>query len=247
MKEFKLMKDIDDRVRTVVATIREIELPAAREIFDGVRKPTPLKPKVMRFYERVDALWNFESESQPIACAKGCSYCCHYYVLVRTSEVLALAEAIQALPDSLLTELKDRIAHTVKLTASMNADEYKASNVPCALLKDGLCSVYESRPLTCRTHHSADVGVCARTHENPTQPEQSQYRPIRYAVGIATEMALSHAQQKQDTDDSKYELHAALYEALSASTGVSRWRDGKVAFPNVKNRVPAELSTDQNK
>jgi len=80
-----------------------------------------------------------------LSCRKGCSYCCNNAV-----EILAL----EAVYISNKTNTEFRIGrHPVDHSS------------PCPFLKDNLCSIYEYRPLVCRTYGSLEPSeIC----EDPT-------------------------------------------------------------------------------
>jgi hypothetical protein len=72
-----------------------------------------------------------------IACRAGCSGCCREITLFPV-EAAALLAALAALP-----------AETAAKLATTAAD---VTNDSCPLLAEGLCLVYDSRPIICRTH-----------------------------------------------------------------------------------------------
>ena len=92
-----------------------------------------------------------------LQCGAGCSGCCHHHLSVFAVEAAVLTEAIQALPEAQQTRIRQQ-ANEVK------EREAKGESVACPLLVDNLCSVYESRPLICRTQglpllYEADDGA----------------------------------------------------------------------------------------
>ncbi|MBV1858640.1 MAG: YkgJ family cysteine cluster protein [Nannocystaceae bacterium] len=72
-------------------------------------------------------------------CAQGCDQCCHVDLTVFTVEAAPVRDALQALPAA----TRDRVR--------AQADQ----TLHCAMLLDGLCAVYEHRPLICRSHGTA--------------------------------------------------------------------------------------------
>lgn len=73
-----------------------------------------------------------------ISCRAGCDACCRH-LSVFAIEAAALKEALDALPET-EAELIRRKAGTATPEGA------------CPLLHDGLCLLYEARPIICRTH-----------------------------------------------------------------------------------------------
>ncbi|MBP6824890.1 MAG: YkgJ family cysteine cluster protein [Acidobacteria bacterium] len=82
--------------------------------------------------------------SEHLVCRSGCSGCCHHHLSVFAVEAASIRAAIEALPDSLRVQLKARACETLELEA-------RSESVACPMLIDDRCSIYESRPLICRT------------------------------------------------------------------------------------------------
>ena len=89
--------------------------------------------------QRVDQFCSKISEEhkEQIACTAGCSGCCQH-ISVSPVEAESVRIALEKLPAELLALLARRVD--------------TPADAPCPLLVDGLCTVYESRPLICRTH-----------------------------------------------------------------------------------------------
>ena len=89
---------------------------------------------------RVDELCRgIEERFKPsIACASGCDGCCRHLSLFPV-EAVALATALQDLP------LPDRLRIQERARNARPSD-------PCPLLEEHRCTLYQARPLICRTH-----------------------------------------------------------------------------------------------
>ncbi|QXE92583.1 YkgJ family cysteine cluster protein [Geomonas subterranea] len=89
---------------------------------------------------RVDEICQrtFEAFSPHITCRAGCDACCRHLSIFAV-EAAALTRALRELPagEAELVRAKARGAR---------------EDSPCPLLHDGLCLLYQSRPIICRTH-----------------------------------------------------------------------------------------------
>jgi len=102
-----------------------------------------------------------------VACGTGCSDCCRMNTMIYEHEAIRLAE---------VTGRKmARLAY--RPINEVFAQGAKFNGKPCPFLRESRCSVYEDRPLVCRTHHSL--------LDNPTScsmdiPPAQQIRPPMY-------------------------------------------------------------------
>ena len=78
-------------------------------------------------------------------CKKGCTYCCSYYVTISDIEI----------------QFIEKNNKKIKRKKQFNTDN-KGVGTPCLFLKNGACSIYESRPYVCRRHVvlTPDNSVC---------------------------------------------------------------------------------------
>jgi Fe-S-cluster containining protein len=79
-----------------------------------------------------------------LACRAGCSVCCQHHLAVFPVEAMHIGTALAALPIGVRQRLEQQ-AHRV------NEQEALGASVACPMLVDERCSIYESRPLICRT------------------------------------------------------------------------------------------------
>lgn len=90
-------------------------------------------------WSKVDAFFGRVGQRYPeaLACAPGCSDCCHRELTVTSIEAARIAALVRALPPALRAALAARAA----------------DGEPCVALEaDGRCAVYAARPLVCRSH-----------------------------------------------------------------------------------------------
>lgn len=154
------------------------------EIYHGIKS----------IHERAD--WDMENFSKP--CAAGCSSCCHQSISIFSLEGMVLERFIkrrlsphQKENSKARTEYWLNIFNQVTRDATIDnpiteAEFFQAEKqmtglrVPCPLLEDGMCSVYEDRPLVCRTY----------AVEN--NPHECAKNPFRVRSNLSMELYRSH-------------------------------------------------------
>lgn len=82
-------------------------------------------------------------------CRRGCSYCCNQAVPISEHE----ADNIAAFTGRPRRELGAGPTNRETLDR-MRSNQQRYSAKPCTFLRDGECTIYEVRPMNCRTHIS---------------------------------------------------------------------------------------------
>jgi hypothetical protein len=192
------------------------------------------RAQTIRMYGRLAALQAdvIARTGVPVACARGCHYCCHLRVEIRPYEAFVIAHHIETrFTPAQRARTVERIERTLDRVTPLSADAHVRAGIPCALLEDGACSVYEARPATCRKYYSVSVTTCRDAFTDTAAPltgdlEDEQVRRAGNAV------ALGYAQGMEDAglDAGRYELHHAVYRALTDPKAAKRYRHGKRAF-----------------
>ncbi|MDA1133120.1 MAG: YkgJ family cysteine cluster protein [Proteobacteria bacterium] len=185
---------------------------------------------------------------QPLACAAGCSYCCHLYVQVTPVEALHLAASIlrDRTPDE-VDAVRRRVADLDATTRGMRAGPRATSRLACALLKDGKCTAYADRPFSCRGANSFDAEDCRQMLDGnrklTTYPHQ---RDIWFTIGRSLTAGIEDAGRPE----SQLELTAALALALAHDDPVAAWHSGALDFAParcIEARPPAPASAPANR
>jgi Fe-S-cluster containining protein len=118
------------------------------------------------FFARVRAAVNLEPQLAAMACAAGCSWCCHQIVGITSAELALVAEAIAAKPPASRAAIAARARDAAAKGKGLDQRQWWAARIRCPLLEDdGLCGIHASRPMPCRAHNSSDAGACRRSFE----------------------------------------------------------------------------------
>ena len=172
----------------------------------------------------------------PVACAAGCSHCCHGFIAVTAPEAVFVATSFDA---ARLPQVRADAARMAARTRDKTAEQREQMVTPCPLLKDNLCTVYSVRPLTCRTGVSVDAGVCERVHRRLSGeaiPKPVVYVTMRRAYHIAFAGALKRAGLVYKA----YEYYAALDFALNAPGAEADFLAGK----DILKGLPEDIGSD---
>jgi Fe-S-cluster containining protein len=132
---------------------------------------------VMRFHDSSvkQIRERYFRESRPIrlTCSKGCAACCEELLHVSELETRLIVES---LTDEQREDVRKRVLHWLEQMGDRLDDrepdglEYRSWRIPCPLLKNGVCSVYEKRPLKCRsTMTDGPRRACEDLALRPTQ------------------------------------------------------------------------------
>lgn len=105
------------------------------------------------------------------ACKPGCSDCCHMNTMIYEHEAIRLAE-VTGRP---MTRLSYRPPDAVYQLGG------KFNGKPCPFLSENRCSVYDDRPMVCRTHHSlnSDATAC-----KIGETAVLRFRPVMYNADL---------------------------------------------------------------
>lgn len=209
----------------VTATKADLQKLAARGQFYA-------REMAVRMFRRMDEAT--EPLQQGIACRRGCSYCCHYHVYITAAEAFALAELVGKLAPDVRAQVEMQFDENLQAVSSMSVDQHIHTNMRCAFLDDaGECIAYEIRPGACRGHHAMDVNSCKVTFEDTRSPLQNQMKADLKMTSTAYVLAQEMAHISVGFDAMRYELTAAVKEAISNPASFRRYKTGKRSFPTV--------------
>jgi len=154
-------------------------------------------------------------------CKPGCSYCCSYRVEALPPEVFLLAAELRKLPADALEAVTARLREHAVKARGLRPEHH---NLPCPLLVDSKCSVYEHRPFGCRRMNSLDVEVCKDPNGSPPENEELNLKAAAMFNGTV------EGYLKRQLPAYPHELGQALLKALEDPGLEERWFKGEQVF-----------------
>lgn len=125
-------------------------------------------------YDLIDNLLDsftsrLRKDSHPLACKKGCSWCCTQPVFINEWELEYLKYFMRKrFTGDRLVEIKDKAKKKNDEVARLDEKEQLLKRIPCPLLFENVCSIYPARPTACRIYLSSDVDSCIEEFRNPS-------------------------------------------------------------------------------
>lgn len=184
---------------------------------------------------------------EELACRKGCSYCCSLQVEASAPEIINVAMHIQReFTDDQKEQVVQAIDQHVKATDGMSRQRRKVSRVPCPLLRNSECSVYEVRPITCRIWHSFNVDDCQKDYENPQSKNVARVDEFVYWVGCEVNLGLHVALRGERLDHRVLDFVRGLRLVLENPSLADNWRQHPRAFDAADmSKVYPDVETDK--
>lgn len=198
----EIAKDRDGALRIILTLLKVLVIPRTEEVL-AQNAQLGIKPE----------------------CAAGCDSCCYQSVDVSIPEAILVALQVADPADPRRREIFRIADETEGLDPSARAD----TRLPCPLLVEGRCSVYENRPLLCR----ATLSPCAQSCRDvfagkPGAALQIYWGPQFFALsdkdamrGICKDLGLQH---------DSVELVQTVATILRDPSTVVRWAAGEHVF-----------------
>lgn len=178
----------------------------------------------------------------PIVCSRGCSGCCEEMVLVYQPEAAAVArylmrpentearEAFLAAFPAWQKQVGDAAVRMSECIARGDSRGYVERHqahwrrrILCAFNRDGECSVYPVRPLTCRNAHAVETPTrCSGANVSGPPAARVEYQPLdEYLRGARTVLTAAH--HAMDGERRRPQaLCEAVYRLLQSALAQSR-------------------------
>lgn len=184
---------------------------------------------LMRAWQSFDLNVARQCEGLPaLDCHKGCSTCCTLRVTATAPEVFMLARFIRAVTPGLTkhgVDLRAQIAQANDLTRGLGELDRVASRQRCPFVAQGVCVVYQVRPLACRGLASYDRKACAQAASG--RRDEIPYSEPHMRLRSLVQNALQSAVRDVGLAWGTYELNQALLMALDDDTLEARWLAGE--------------------
>jgi Fe-S-cluster containining protein len=177
-------------------------------------------------------------------CRAGCTACCYLMVLGTPYEVLSIARhLLETRTPAEIEGLRQRLQKVAEVPLDP-ALRVKAK-MPCALLENGRCSVYEQRPSLCRMTLSQSRAACdtCLREGSGSIPYIEQPSKIAAVMQLGIDYALI---KRRNLSTEGAELSRALLIALRDYEGaLTIWRAGEDPFPGTHLGVPGASSSHE--
>jgi Fe-S-cluster containining protein len=225
-----LARGIDPKSTSANATVA-----MARQLYallERAKEEGNLTPAVAYLQSKVNATLN-GLRDVPVACRKGCAHCCHVWVSVTAPEAIYISKQVRQRAQPILDRVK---------TAHLKTRDFQFGGqgrppVPCPLLSENLCSIYEFRPTACRFAASENAAICERSYRLSHEQIPT---PLTHLRGRGTyAVALACALRRATLPYAAYEFNAALTRALEREDAEAAWLGGEDIFAGIL-REPAD-------
>ncbi|NNE97994.1 MAG: YkgJ family cysteine cluster protein [Pyrinomonadaceae bacterium] len=139
------------------------------------------------------------AQGKEVSCKKGCNACCNHLVPVGELEARNISRLVEEMPEPKRSQIKKRFSSTLthfrksgwleKLNTIQTktnkerleiATEFFYEGISCPLLADGVCSIYENRPLVCREF------LVASPAENCSDPANKPIDRVQFPTSLST-------------------------------------------------------------
>lgn len=173
-------------------------------------------------------------EPRPPACRAGCDACCYNQVELTAPEALNIGAY---LADTLDGNDLQRLLGRVEKSFSRQTGKTKIqlagrrAELPCPLLADGCCLVYEVRPLMCRAMHSLEEKACRQELADPRLSKVKFYLH-RHIIHVSISQGLVDACRALGYQPGPVGLVSFLWQYFSQPDVPRRWLGWEAVFPD---------------
>lgn len=188
----------------------------------------------VRHDQRSQQLTEFSDQTK--ACIRGCSYCCHFKVVVDAVEVFAMIDYVKTnLNQQHIDQIIQSAKYNIEEAKILSHEEQATINQKCPFLRDNVCVAYPARSIKCRNFHATDANNCRASYENPKDLTiLNNSIPELYIASTGSSEGFMAALHASGYDDRIYDFNSAFIEAIESPECESRYNNRKRAFKTAK-------------
>ena len=151
-----------------------------------------------------------------LACKKGCNLCCSLRVNAVAPEVEVIERFIteRFSPEDILST-NAAVERFVSEASKLDEETRAIKPMLCPLNRNGECTVYDVRPMTCRNHHSFSFMQCQLSYDRWTEDLPVTRSTMRKLCGDVVIEAMIDVLRFRDQDARVLDLPEALHSQLS--------------------------------
>ena len=166
-----------------------------------------------------------------IACKVGCCHCCYRVPEASIPEMLVVWDHIRNNFSAEEREaLRERVRTYVEETASFRPTNLRQAHSACPLLVHSKCSVYNSRPFSCRGLNSTSVSACEAIRAGKESPTQRPQWPDQDLIVTAFRMGIRLGVFFEALEPPAVDLGHALHVLFEHPEAEGRYVAGKDCF-----------------
>lgn len=212
----------------------EKERSANRQMLREARTAMEIGTLPLFVASRADPVASELGWQEGIACSKGCGWCCRgLKVELTPPEAIAIAEYLRAKSDpDRLPSLGNALQDEADEARSLSSSDRWVARRPCYFLDkpSGSCTIWQVRPLGCRSHTSLSASACESAHAGKGDgPAILRPKSIEALYGLARG-AMHLACVDEGLDMRAFELTNAVAVAFNVAQAAERWRAGERVF-----------------
>ena len=145
-----------------------------------------LRLKVDEFFDNC-----FNKNQEEFSCKLGCDQCCHVDLSISAIEATAISDWFDQLDQDIKKDLKEIWQNEQSMGNDLAGNLVR----PCVFLYEGKCSIYETRPIICRSHglpllRSENgknfLDCCSLNFQNRTPPKEDMLDLERLNLILST-------------------------------------------------------------
>ena len=195
------------------------------------RTPELILQVVTNAAQQVSDLVEQSPERADHACAAGCDFCCHLPVDITVPEALRMVDyLLTVLTPEALASTRSRLMANERRIHGLSYEEHTRARIACALLVDGVCSVYEARPIACRAWNSMDRSCCEIIFHGDPVTMMPPLDMTAYEAVWEVAQGLTEGIRRARLDSHPYELHSLLLRVLDTPNAAQRWLQREDVF-----------------